>query len=451
MFKILRRLVYIVIIGVSIGPYLIGYLFEQRYHAAILTLNKQASENGYKVTGEFERGYFSSYATTKLLVEGSSATALSLIHEVVHGPLEIDFSKYSIKSTNLAVVYTFDDLADKGGSLSNVITKVDFAGKITTDIKIKPTEYTLDKRLNISLQNFAGFIKNDLNFSEFVFKADASSIKLNEGDNSLVLDYPKLDTTIIKHKDSFLATNISGDVQNLKLNEKDKKIASLKDLNFKAKTQPRKGKVVIDLLLQANNLFGISNKSITGKEKLVNSAKVNAQVSNITAKEIKNNLYALFNYKKIKNASENLKINLKDLDLDFPLGKISSQGDAGINMSLWNDQKLNLVDKFTSADVDITADKTMAYMMLANYMIDEIEKGKQGLVLKYEDNTIPVPADISKLELEKKLVDLMQEIVAAGVLTEKGNKLVVNLKIKDENLLINDKDSVSLENFIKPL
>ena len=170
---IFNTIFFTIIIIAFAAPYAAGFIIEKRYNNMIAQLNVDFKDK-MVFTGSFERGFYSSNATTT--IGATDAEKMTLEHTIYHGPLAFKYSgflqasNYLPRAYGLAMIETklAGKLADQiakiyGNSPAYVITTI---AKYNGDLQTSIVNYPLEVKINSYVKLLWQGLNADINMNK---------------------------------------------------------------------------------------------------------------------------------------------------------------------------------------------------------------------------------------------------------------------------------------------
>lgn len=460
----LNILFFIIIASCLAAPLITGFVVENRYQKMISKLNE--GYNGDVVfEGKFERGYFTSHATT--IVVHSESDKLVLDHKVYNGPVVFKFkgwfqaSNYKPQAFGLAVVETkiLGPIADKVASLYqnnqayDITTTVEFNGDSNTKFNNYPLT-VVSQNKNIEWQGFTAKLKIanestniDLSLDAPVFKY----VELLQNNFNRTLEFSNVK---IEFKKTMSSSNeiIKLSVDEVKFSDDStKSYLTVDDLAFKTDTtvvdkilnldwdltlnkmkmnSHEIGPFVVDLKMQKLNTATLKKLGQMPLPLYMVQPDISTIQSGITQEEI----LEFLNPRPIFDLS---------LECAMSLGKIDYVSHLEIGGPEINNLDWDKIWDTAVLSKKLNVSEAIVHKVLLSYAKQQLYNNEKMYLILHKDSTAPNPYDMDEQQRKNLLANwvnnLLYSLQQNKIIVEQDGLITIKLEFKNNELVINDK------------
>ncbi|HSX20200.1 MAG TPA: DUF945 family protein, partial [Gammaproteobacteria bacterium] len=371
--RILKYLLLIIVVLAAGSPYFAGRIIEKDYNALIDHLNA-ASQGSAKFVGKYNRGFFSSTATTEVTVQDSYIN-VQLAHAIKHGPVIFDFQGWTTPKTYMPQRYIFGEIKTKFmGPLEQALENL-YGKSPAYDIT---TVITMHGAFNTDINSYP--LNTSLGNGKFNWQGLTANIN-----TTLQLDTIHGTATIplISYSEQTAKDNESANVTNLKLDFTHAPAAQNSNFDLSIETASIMNGAQNDVSLQkyvinatrkvTNDVVDMELKTTFDKaavgDQVYGPFDCDVQMKNLDGKALQAMMQGADSAKEYNQHLQELFAKQVTVDGKFTLttpdGHIAISGHT-----MLGGPEFNIADAMTktlTADEDIQVSKKIVYILLAKY------------------------------------------------------------------------------------
>jgi uncharacterized protein YdgA (DUF945 family) len=471
--KYISAIVLLLLIVLAGSPYYVSMQVQSEYEKSITALN-QYYTGQVTVTGTYNRGFFTSNATTEIKFT-NSPEVLTLKHEIHNGPFIIDtssgnISSYIPKGFKLAVVDTVIQSQNLDALIKNVYkdksaytitTNVNFNGSGDTTLINNPFTMNIGageinwKGMSLTIQHAKSFASFDSTLSIPQFSYMEMTADLAKKNEFRIVDVTAKYTAgsqVQVEKLDFSIASISITQGTISVFDADK-IAIKGDYSRANKVINSDVVYSFDKLILATDEYGpmqlkakLTNFDIDTFDTLTSKIAADHSITmtgTVNVHDVLNKLRSYLTPEQVATALSAMPYAEFDLALTTPKGKLNYTSNIVVG-----DKNLSSIDYDTVmatvvAKISFQIDQPLAYAILAQTAETSIANNEKLFAQQNQDPNLQNPYTLTPEQrqpiIENWIIRLLDKLKDSKVITEKDKVISSEWSYEKGVLTINSK------------
>lgn len=450
--KIVIGLVVVLLVA---APYITGRVIEKDYNEMVQNLNSYIpAEAKATVTGKFNRGIFTSTATTEFHFK-NMPQSFQLAHVIHHGPLIFNFigwlhpSSYIPRGINLGVITTnfTGDVENNiqksyaGKPAYDITTTISFHADVNTVINSYPITITTGP-VSLNWQGMQANIGTDIKLDQINANINLPMVEYTESVTPDAKRTAHLEKLQISYQDSSITKvmNVNLSLDSLKVSSGSTNEASVQNYVISFDKKVTKDAADID--------FKVSLAKFVMDTLQYGPINIDTQLKNVDADALKDYLQepeAVF--EQGGGSAALLKILNKKVAFDYNISGTTPDGSitlkshseiGGPNVKALNDKSLS--DSYNTT-LDMSISKKLAYVILAKYGETQVQNMEALYYMQNPTSKIKNPYTLAPQDLQNTITawikKVLDQMVAQKFLVQNGDILTANVVYNAGALTVN--------------